>query len=252
VRWPWSDAARAVAAWQAWAPHAPDGLFSVLNLSCAAGGSPGVTAVGMHFGTKTDLGALLGPLVSAGAPTTVSTVDRSYLAAMTYFAACPGSLADCHRPPGGSLPRATYAAASDYVERPLAAAGIATLVRGIEARSRGPAGGASVLLDSYGGALNRVSPGATAFVHRSALFSLQELTSWSGAGPAAANLAWLRAFHRSLRPHVSGFAYQNYIDPGLAGWQRAYYGSNLRRLQAVKRRYDPRGVFRFRQAIRAG
>jgi hypothetical protein len=44
-------------------------------------------------------------------------------------------------------------------------------------------------------------------------------------------------------------AYQNYIDPAREGWQQAYYGQNLGRLETTRVRVDPDHYFDFPQAI---
>ena len=43
---------------------------------------------------------------------------------------------------------------------------------------------------------------------------------------------------------VSGIAYQNYVDPTLQGWQHAYYGRHLARLEAARNRLAPDHYFR--------
>jgi FAD/FMN-containing dehydrogenase len=103
-----------------------------------------------------------------------------------------------------------------------------------------------LLIDAYGGALNRISPTATAFVHRRTLASIQ----YFAAGDAGSARAWVNASRAALKPAVSGAAYVNYIDPDLANWQQAYYGTNLARLKRVKRRYDPHNLFHFAESIR--
>jgi hypothetical protein len=149
----------------------------------------------------------------------------------------------CHL--GGDVRRATFAAKSDFFRRSLPGAAATVITSALQsAPSQG-----RLLLDSYGGAINRVPKEATAFVHRDSLCSAQYLAYWTAPSEAAQSRAWLRGFYAAMRPYASGEAYQNYIDPELTSWRTAYYGSNLRRLVAVKRRYDPENVFRFVQSI---
>ena len=83
IEWPWEQAAQAVAAWQAFAPHAPDELFSVLDLIATGPTAPGarahVVSAGQYFGTETALAALIQPLASTGAPISVKTASVWYL-----------------------------------------------------------------------------------------------------------------------------------------------------------------------------
>jgi FAD/FMN-containing dehydrogenase len=44
-------------------------------------------------------------------------------------------------------------------------------------------------------------------------------------------------------------SYQNFPDRSLVDFASAYYGTNLPRLQEVKRAYDPDNVFSFAQSI---
>ena len=78
------------------------------------------------------------------------------------------------------MPRLSFNAKSDYVAKPLSAAG--TLRARQRGRVAGPAAGRRVLFDSYGGQLNRVAPTATAFVHRNELFCIQYFGDAERAG----------------------------------------------------------------------
>lgn len=244
ISWPWSDAARAVKAWQAWAPHAPSTLgLSTIVLS--SGQRPTVGAAGQFFGSASALRRLIRPLANAG-HATVSVTSRTFFDAVLFFAGCT-SVAQCHLAPRGRVQRESFKAKSDYCQRPLSQKGIETMLRGIEAKGRSPtSGGLALILEAYGGAINKVPTAATAFAHRDMLFSIQYYAS-PGSG---ASIAFLNRFYKAMRPYVSGYGYQNYIDPAMPNWTHAYYGSNYRRLRSVKKRYDPRNFFHFQQSIR--
>ena len=258
VEWPWQQALQAVQAWQASAPAAPDALFSVCDLESTDPTGPSsrshVVSSGQFFGTESELLALIKPLIDAGTPTNVTTHTRTGIEAALFWAGCRGeTVGQCHTSPRGTLSRSTFLAKSDFVAKPLSGAAITTMTRAIDARQANPVlGRGALLLDAYGGAINRVPRSATAFVHRDQLFAIQYTAQLPPGAPVArvaANTQWLNGLHAALRTAVSGQAYQNYIDPSLPNWAAAYYGSNLPRLRKVKQVYDPANVFRFAQSI---
>jgi FAD/FMN-containing dehydrogenase len=246
--WPWSAAAHVLQVWQGLAPHAPAGLTSILTFATGAD-HPRVTALGQFFGSESQLRRIIAPLTRIDGAS-LSAGMSGYFDLQRRWAGClHGSLAACHTEgtrPGGMLPRARFAAKSDYVAKPLSASARAQLVHAIE-RRQGASG--ALVFDAYGGAINSVAPDASAFVHRNQLFCVQELAYFGHSGQRAA-LRWLRSAHAAIRPHASGQAYQNYTDPDLSTWRHAYYGTNYSRLTQVKALYDPENRFRFAQSIR--
>jgi hypothetical protein len=95
-------------------------------------------------------------------------------------------------------------------------------------------------------AYNRLPIDATAFPHRRGRFLLKHtvsLRTHASQEQRQAARRWLARAWNVTHPYGSGGVYANVPDPELSDPARAYYGSNLDRLQVVKRNYDPDGVF---------
>ncbi|MFJ8362204.1 FAD-binding oxidoreductase [Streptomyces sp. NPDC093984] len=255
LTWPWSKAAAVLRAWQEWGPGQPDEIWSSCHLE--NGGTPTVSVAAFSLGTYGELQNAVDRLAAkVGAPArSVSLRRHSYQGAMEAYAGCSSfpTAAQCHLPgstpgrsPQGALGRETYAARSDFFDRSIPAAGIQALLREI-AQVRGGAG--SVAFIALGGAVNRVAPTATAFVHRRSRMLAQYIASWRAGTSGATAQSWLNSAHTSMRGYASGAAYQNYTDPTLSNWRKAYYGDAATRLAQLKHRYDPDGFFTFPQSL---
>ncbi|MEU5402709.1 FAD-binding oxidoreductase [Streptomyces sp. NPDC005963] len=262
LRWPWSKAAAVIAAWQRWGPDQGDEIWSAARLTAnPGGGTPNCTVNLFSFATEGDTHNAVDRLVDeVGSPADSDSLrPRGYLDAMLDYAGCSTSSADECRLPGsvpgrsadGALYRATYTAASDFFHREIPAAGIRSLLSAAEAFTRLPGGQGegSIALTALGGAINRVQPLDTAFVHRRSRVLAQYNSSWRAGTSGRAERAWLRRTHSAMRGHASGEAYQNYTDPLLTDWRRAYYGPATGRLTELKRRYDPERLLDFPHAL---
>ncbi|MEV7990770.1 FAD-binding oxidoreductase [Streptomyces sp. NPDC086077] len=257
LTWPWSKAAAVVKAWQEWGPDQPDEIWSSLHLANAAGGTPTVSVAAFSLGTYGELQNAVDRLAArVGASAShVSLKRRSYEESMEVYAGCSSFATDtqCHLPgptpgrsPQGALGRETYAARSDFFDRSLSAAGIRALLAQVTS-VRGGAG--SIAFTALGGAINRVPPTATAFVHRRSRMLAQYIASWQPGTSGGSAQSWLASAHGAMRPYASGAAYQNYTDPTLKNWREAYYGPAAPRLTTLKRIYDPNRMFTHPQAL---
>ncbi|MEV6547348.1 FAD-binding oxidoreductase [Streptomyces sp. NPDC051597] len=268
LTWPWAKARAVIGAWQEWGPDQPDEIWSAAHLAAAAGGvkagaAPTVDVSVFSLGTYGDLQNAVDRLADrVGAPAaSVSLRRHGYTEAMLAYAGCAGLSEDRCRLPGatpgrsprGALQRETYAARSAFFDRALPADGVRALLARTEAFGNvavGQGGGeGSVALTALGGALNRIAPTATAFVHRRSRVLAQYIASWRPDTPGTAQRAWLNTTHDALSRYANGAAYQNYTDPQLRDWRRAYYGPAAPRLAELKRRYDPTRLFDFPQAL---
>lgn len=256
LSWPWPRAADVVRAWQEWGPDQPDEIWSACHLDSTRG-TPSVSVTALSLGTYGELQNAVDRLADAvGAPASgVSLRRRSYRESMEVYAGCASFDGDeqCHLPgtvpgrsPRGALRRETYAARSDFFDRSLPEAGVRTLLDRV-AGMREDSG--SVALTALGGAVNRVDPTATAFVHRRSRMLAQYVASWDAGTPGAAARSWLDSTHAAMRSHASGAAYQNYTDPGLKDWRTAYYGPVAARLEKLRKRYDPDRFFAYPQGL---
>jgi FAD/FMN-containing dehydrogenase len=190
-----------------------------------------LTLVGQLRGPKDEARAILAPALATAPPDTDTMQTTPYWQGQKFL--------------GVASPPNIYQATSRYSAR-LSDGAIEDVVR----RCRtwpGTKASASFFMFHVGGRIRDIAPADTGYVHREAEWLTGTDVGWTEHDtPAvvATNLAWQREFHdasAALMP--DGGSFQNFPDPGLADPAAAYYGANLERLVAIKRRIDPDGVF---------
>ncbi|HEY6429513.1 MAG TPA: FAD-binding protein [Acidimicrobiales bacterium] len=239
--WSSVDPAAMLDAFQRVLAAAPDAFSMRLGFGAPSNPRGPVTleAIGQYFGPSAQLASLLAPVFGVAAPTTREVHDVTYWEGKDLLADNEGPSA--------------FAERSLFVPGTIDSDGLALFADQLRRRPAtvGPSSG-SVKVFSWGGAIGRVAPSATAFVHRGALALLSVGASWAtDEEPSGVRrlLGWVDGFWQAMRPHTSSESYQNFIDPALTDWEHAYYGANLERLVAVKRRVDPDDIFHFAQSI---
>ncbi|MFB7181881.1 FAD-binding oxidoreductase [Streptomyces sp. NPDC056257] len=125
----------------------------------------------------------------------------------------------------------------------------------------------SMVLLSFGGAINACGEADTAAAQRDSVFKVLYQSIWSAPQDDEKETARLRAFYGDVYAETGGVpaiggrtdgCYINYPDTDLADpavntsgvpWHELFYKGNHERLRAVKRAYDPHDVFRHKLSV---
>ena len=230
LAWPAAAAVAVVAAWQDWAPSAPDDLTANLTVVAEPGRPLRVLAFGASLRDPQSTARLVDDLAdAAGARPTRTAFD------FVAFCDLKRSLAASDLRLASGRPTASR---SEFFADALPSAAIDRL---LDALADEPRGRRELNFTAMGGAYNRVPSDATAFVHRSERYLLEHATDESKH--------WLDGSWAIAHAYGSGRVYPNFPDEALTDWASAYHGSNLDRLRAARRRYDPDRFFHFPQAV---
>lgn len=251
-----ADLPAVLAAWQAWPQRMPDWIWSQLVLGADGRGGVALRLWGVAVADEASLQPHWTGLLDQVGRAPLAQRVRASSYRQTLLGPCERlSLAQCRLPTqasGGVLPRTAMAASSDFFDRPLDEAGIRSLGQALGERAASGRAGVAVL-NLMGGAIGRVAPRDSAFVHRQALFSAQYLVEYA-VGSAAATLdegaQWAHGMRQRMSAWSSGRAYQNYPDLLIADGPAAYYGANLERLRRLKTQHDPDLLFSPPQGLR--
>lgn len=108
-----------------------------------------------------------------------------------------------------------------------------------------------VSMEPYGGAINEIKSDATAFVHRDAYFDIFTDSFWLVDSEKEEAFRWLKDYYESdkMKDVWSNNYYQNYVNDDYKNWQLGYFGANYKRLQEIKKQWDPQNRFNFPQSI---
>jgi FAD/FMN-containing dehydrogenase len=231
ARWPDIALGELVAAWQTWAPGAPDELTVNLTLESEPGAPIQATLFGAATLEEGPTRELLQEFTSqAGvAPTIELRAGLPYHHLKHTFAGLDPR----------DLPERALRIRSEFFSHPMPDRTLASLLTQLgDPRTMGRR---QLTFTAMGGAYNRVAEDATAFAHRSERFLLEHIAD---AADPWADRSWATA-----HADGSGHVYPNFPDPELDDWAAAYHAGNYPRLASVKNAYDPHRFFDFPQAI---
>jgi FAD/FMN-containing dehydrogenase len=110
--------------------------------------------------------------------------------------------------------------------------------------------GSFLVFVHHGGAISRIQPDASAFLHRDAQHSVLVGAAWQDRGDGERLMQWARATWKAVEPLTDGFYVNELANDDPDRRIRQNYGTNYGRLVRLKNQYDPTNLFRLNANVK--
>ena len=212
---------------------APDELTAYVALLHGPDGTPLAAVIPCYCGDIAEGERLLKPLRTFGRPLLDTIQPISFPAMQSLL--------------GPSFPDGNHNYWKSTLQRNLSDDAIALLV---EHGNRMASPLSMIVLEYYGGAAARVPKDATAYPHRDLPWDILFIAQWTDPAETTMHRDWARSGEELLRPFSSNAHLLSALDVESEEVIHTAFGSNLPRLTATKKKYDPANFFRVNQNIR--
>jgi FAD/FMN-containing dehydrogenase len=229
IVYPWSEAAGVLNRYAAFAATVPDELSVPVGIIPGQDGQPMLLCLPLWNGDKCRGEDIMRDLQALGRPQFAQVEPMTYGDMLARFDASLDEMAGCH---WEARTRSLHALTPEAIE----------VI--IEAVTRKTSPYSLVNWHHFHGAATRVAPDATAFGLRRDHFMVEIFGGWKpGGNNEVEHRQWAHDLWESLAPFSLPGGYASFLATHGREQVRDAYGGNGARLRALKRRFDPDGVF---------
>jgi FAD/FMN-containing dehydrogenase len=225
----WNEAGAVLRRYAAFAAKAPDELGVAVGMMSGPDGESVIMLVALWNGDQRQGERVMEDVQAFGTPQSAHVGPATYADMLAQFDAWVEAAHGCHwETRTRSLPALTEEAADAII------AGMA--------HTASPH--CSVFWHHFHGAATRRAPDGAAFGVRLEHLMVEIIAAWKPDGDdGAAHRRWAQDLWQNLAPFALPGGYANLLGPDDREQAAGAYGGNAARLRAVKRRFDPDGVF---------
>jgi FAD/FMN-containing dehydrogenase len=226
---PWSEAETVMRHYVPFAAEMPDELGASLFMASGPDGQPAILSTPIWNGDGLQGEKAMKQLQSLGKPQLAQFGPMTYAEMLAPIDTWLAEAEGCHW---------------EMRTRSLPALTPDSLDAMVTAASRKTSPYSAVGWHHFHGAATRIPAEATAFGLRQEHFMVEILAAWEpGRSDGAAERQWAQDLWEDLAPFALPGGYANLLAPQNRGQARDAYGNNGTRLRALKRHFDPDGVF---------